>query len=97
MENIILKPVITEKMTAISEKENKYGFIVSKNANKIQIKKAIEANYGVSVKDISTLVQAGKSKTRYTKTSVQKGRTSSYKKAIITLAEGDVIDIYSNI
>jgi large subunit ribosomal protein L23 len=97
MENLIIKPIITEKMTAITEKENKYGFVVPKAANKVEIKKAVESLYGVKVTDINTAIQPGKSKVRYTKTTVQRGRTSAYKKAIVTLAEGDVIDIYSNL
>ncbi|MGY6560612.1 MAG: 50S ribosomal protein L23 [Luteibaculaceae bacterium] len=97
MESLLIRPIITEKMTAISEKLNKYSFVVPKSANKVEIKKAIEAQYGVKVVDVNTMIQPGKKKIKYTKTTVQKGRTSAYKKAVVTLVEGDVIDIYSNL
>ncbi|MCD4746762.1 MAG: 50S ribosomal protein L23 [Bacteroidales bacterium] len=95
--NIIIKPVITEKMTTISEKLNRYGFIVHKKANKLQIKKAVEDIYGVEVQSVNTMNYSGKKKSRNTKTGLITGRTNSYKKAIITLAEGETIDFYSNI
>ncbi len=95
--NIILKPVITEKMTAIGEKENQFGFIVSRKANKLEIKKAIEDLYGVEVVAVNTMNYSGKNKARYTKTGYISGRTNSYKKAMITIAEGQTIDFYSNI
>jgi len=92
-----MKPVITEKMTAISEKENKYGFIVSRDANKIEIKKAVELQFKVKVTSVNTLNYDGKQKTRYSKTAITKGRTNAYKKAIVQLADGDVIDFYEHI
>lgn len=95
--NIIIKPVITEKMTGLGEKLNRYGFIVDKKANKIQIKKAVEDFYGVDVIAVNTLNYSGKEKSRFTKGGVIAGRTSAYKKAIVTLAEGETIDFYSNI
>ena len=95
--NIIIKPVITEKMTDLGEKLNRYGFIVDKKANKIQIKKAVEEFYGVDVLAVNTMNYSGKEKSRFTKGGVIAGRTSAYKKAIVTLAEGEVIDFYSNI
>ena len=95
--DILLKPVITEKMTNQSETMNRYGFVVSKSANKIQIKSAIEKLYDVSVESVRTMNYAGKMKSRGTKTGIITGRTNKYKKAIVTLAEGDVIDFYSNI
>jgi large subunit ribosomal protein L23 len=95
--SIILKPIITEKMTQMGEKLNRYGFMVDKKANKLQIKKAIKEVYGVDVVDINTMLVTGKSKTRYSKTGFITGRSSSYKKAIITLAQGETIDFYSNI
>jgi len=95
--DILIKPLVTEKMTAQTEKLNRYGFIVNRNADKEQIKTAIERMYEVNVIAVNTLVSGGKMKYRYTKSGVQKGKTSSYKKAIITLAEGQVIDFYSNI
>lgn len=95
--DILLKPIITEKMTIQGEKMNRFGFIVAKDANKIQIKKAVEELYSVTVESVNTMRYAGKSKSRFTKTGVQKGRANSFKKAIITLQEGDTIDFYSNI
>ena len=95
--DIIIKPIITEKMTAQTEKLNRYGFIVDRKANKIQIRQAIEELYSVKVDAVNTIRYAGKSKSRYTKTGFVEGRTNAYKKAIITLADGQVIDFYSNI
>ena len=94
---IIKKPVITEKMTAISEKLNKYAFIVDKNANKIQIKEAIEKLYDVKVAAVNTMNYDGKKKSRYTKAGVVTGRRPAFKKAVVTLKEGDTIDFFSNI
>jgi large subunit ribosomal protein L23 len=95
--DIIIKPIATEKMTAQGESLNRYGFYVNKKANKIQIKKAVEEMYGVNVANINTMNYSGKKKTRYTKTGLTVGRTNAYKKALVTLAEGDKIDFYSNI
>jgi large subunit ribosomal protein L23 len=95
--DILIKPIVTEKMTAQGDKFNRYGFIVAKNANKLQIKKAVEELYGVTVASVNTLRYGGKLKTRYTKSGVMSGRTASAKKAIVTLAEGNAIDFYSNI
>jgi len=94
---ILLKPIITEKMTAQVDDLNRYGFIVEKNANKLQIKNAVEELYGVSVETVNTMRYAGKTKTRYSKTGVVRGKASSYKKAIVTLVKGETIDFYSNI
>jgi large subunit ribosomal protein L23 len=94
---ILLKPIITEKMTAQSEKLNRFGFIVDIDANKIQIKKAVEKMYNVTVESVNTIRYAGKNKSRYTKTGILKGSTNAFKKAIVTLKEGDTIDFYSNI
>ncbi len=94
---IIKKPVITEKMTAISEKLNKYAFIVDKNANKIQIKKAVEQLYDVKVEAVNTMNYDGKKKSRYTKAGVVTGHRPAFKKAVVTLKEGDTIDFFSNI
>ena len=93
----IVKPLVTEKMTKITEKQNKFGFIVRPEANKVEIKKEIEGLYNVTVTDISTCVYAGKNKSRYTKAGLIKGRSNSFKKAVVTLKEGDTIDFYSNI
>ncbi len=95
--DIIKKPVITEKMTEMGEKLNRYGFIVDKRANKLQIKEAIKEIYGVEVASINTMNYSGKTKSRYTKAGFISGKTNSFKKAIVTLAEGETIDFYSNI
>ena len=95
--DILLKPIVTEKMTAQGEKSNRYGFIVAKNANKLQIRKAVEELYGVTVDSVNTMRYGGKVKTRNTKAGLLVGKTASTKKAIITLAEGNKIDFYSNI
>jgi large subunit ribosomal protein L23 len=95
--DIIIKPVITEKMTAMGENLNRYGFIVNRKANKLQIKKAVEDLYGVDVVSVNTMTYRGKTKSRFTKTGIISGKTASYKKAIITVAEGETIDFYSNI
>jgi len=94
---IIIKPIITEKMTALGEKLGRYGFVVDKNANKIQIKTAVKEMYGVEVEEVNTMTYAGKRKSRFTKSGVLSGKTNSFKKAIITLAKGESIDFYSNI
>lgn len=94
---VIIKPLVTEKMTAQGEKLNRFGFIVDKRANKLQIKQAVEELYNVSVEAVNTMVYSGKEKSRYTKSGVIVGRTNSFKKAIVTLVDGDTIDFYSNI
>jgi len=95
--SILKKPLITEKYTAISEKLNKYGFVVAKTASKDEIKKAVESMYGVKVTGINTMVYQGKSKTRFTKGGVFSGRKASFKKAVVTLEEGQKIDFFQNI
>jgi large subunit ribosomal protein L23 len=95
--HILVKPIISEKAEGLSEKLNQYSFVVDKTANKIEIKKAVAEMYNVSVKAVNTLTMPGKYKSRSTKSGIQKGRQSSYKKAIITLAEGDEIDFFSEI
>jgi large subunit ribosomal protein L23 len=94
---IIFKPILTEKMTILGEKLNRYGFIVDNKANKIEIKKAVQDLYGVIVTDVNTMRYAGKSKSRFTKAGLLVGKTNSFKKAIVTLQSGDKIDFYSNI
>ena len=94
---ILIKPIITEKMTELGEKLNRYGFIVHREANKIQVKQAVEELYGVDVQAVNTMRYSGKEKSRHTKTGLIAGRTSAFKKAIVTLAEGETIDFYSNI
>ncbi len=94
---ILLKPIVTEKMTAETEKFNRYGFIVDKDANKLQIKAAVERMYNVTVKDVNTLNYHGKRKSRYTKTGILRGRANHFKKAYVTLEGDDKIDFYANI
>lgn len=94
---IIVKPLVTEKMTAITDKLNRFGFVVRPEANKLEIKKEVEALYNVTVVDVNTITYAGKSKSRYTRTGIINGRSNAFKKAIVTLKEGDTIDFYSNI
>jgi large subunit ribosomal protein L23 len=94
---ILVKPLVTEKMTVQSERFNRYGFVVAKKASKPEIKKAVETLYGVKVEEVNTMVYGGKVKSRYTKGGIITGKTAAYKKAIVTLAEGDSIDFYSNI
>ncbi len=95
--NIIKKPIITEKMTAIGEELQQYGFIVDKRANKLQIKQAIKELYGVEVLTVNTMNYPGKRKSRFTKTGIVAGKTPAFKKAVVTLAEGETIDFFSNI
>jgi len=95
--NILLKPIVTEKMTSQGDKFNRYGFIVAKSANKVEIKKAVEELYGVTVESVNTMRYGGKVKTRYTKSGMMSGKTNATKKAVVTLAKGNTIDFYSNI
>ena len=95
---IIIKPIVTEKLTAVTEKfPNRFGFRVLPKANKLEIKKAVEDMYHVTVVDVNTMYYDGKRKSRYTKTGVVSGRQDAYKKAIVTLKEGETIDFFSNI
>lgn len=94
--NILIKPIITEKATANSELRNCYTFQVNTKANKIEIKKAVEAAYGVSVEKVRTINVRPDRRTRFTKTGIQHGKTNAIKKALVQLAEGEVIDLYSN-
>jgi large subunit ribosomal protein L23 len=95
--NILIKPIVTEKMTADSEDHNRYGFVVDKRANKLQIKNAVEELYDVTVTSVNTMRYGGKRKVRFTRSGVQEGKTAAWKKAVITVAEGEAIDFYSNI
>ena len=94
---IIIKPIVTEKMTVQGEKLNRYGFIVDRDANKLQIKAAVEQAYNVTVADVNTNNYHGKRKSRYTKAGMLNGRTNHYKKAYATLAGEDKIDFYASI
>ena len=94
----IIKPLVTEKMTKITDKRpNRYGFVVRPDANKLQIKEEVERLYNVTVVDVNTLLYSGKRSQRYTKAGLIRGKKSAFKKAIVTLKEGDTIDFYSNI
>ena len=97
MNDVIIKPVITEKMTEESEKLPRYGFIVDRRANKVEIKKALNKLYNVEVLKVRTMNYSGKTRTRYSKTSITKGSSNAFKKAIVTLREGDSIDLYRSI
>ena len=92
---ILIRPIISEKLTRLGEKLNRYGFVVDKRANKLQIKTAVEKMYGVNVQNVNTMIIPGKKKTRMTKTAMTSGMKSSYKKAIVTLNTGETIDFYS--
>lgn len=98
MSAIIIKPIITEKVTAEGEKFGRYGFIVDRRANKVEIKKAVEKHYNVSVKQVNTIVVGGgKEKSKFTNSGTVKSNIPVIKKAFVTLAKGDVIDLYGNI
>lgn len=94
--SVLVKPLVTEKISSLNEK-GKYGFLVEKEANKVDIKKAVEKMYGVTVESVNTMNYQGKRKSRYTKSGIISGRAASYKKAIVSVAEGEVIDFYSGV
>ena len=93
----MIKPIVTEKATKLTEQLNRYTFRVSLNANKYQIKSLVEKLYGVKVVNVNTLVVRGKNKSRWTKSGLLRGKTTAWKKAFITVGEGETIDFYSNI
>lgn len=94
----IIKPLVTEKMTKVTEKQpTRYGFIVRPEANKLELKKEIEGLYNVTVIEVNTVRYAGKRSSRYTKAGLVKGQKNAFKKAIVTLKDGETIDFYSNI
>ena len=93
--DVLVRPVITEKVNAQMEKAGTYTFVVSTRANKLEVKTAIEAFYGVKVEDVNTCVVPAKAKTRMTKAGILSGRKSGYKKAIVKLAEGETIDLFA--
>jgi large subunit ribosomal protein L23 len=95
--SIIIKPIITEKITKEGEIFNRFGFVVDKKANKVQIKKAVEAAYGISVVTVNTMNYRADRTTKYTKSGLISGKTNSYKKAIVQVKEGETIDFYNNI
>ena len=94
--NILIKPIITEKATNDSELNNRYTFQVNVKSNKVEIKKAVEKAYGVSVDKVRTINVRPDRSTKFTKTGIQHGKTNAVKKAIVQLAEGEVIDLYTN-
>lgn len=94
---ILVKPIITEKAEALTEQRNQYSFVVHRRANKIEIKNAVESMYSVAVSSVNTLVMPAKSKKRNTRSGVVNGRVSAYKKAIVTLADGEMIDFFGDI
>ena len=94
---ILIRPVVSEKMTTLGEKLQRYAFVVDKKANKLEIKAAVEEMYGVSVEEVNTMIIPAKARRRNTKAGVINGRKPGYKKAMITLAKGEEIDFYSNI
>lgn len=94
--DILVKPLVTEKMTDQTERYNRYGFVVDRKATKPQIKKAVESLYDVTVENVNTMIHGGKVKSRFTKGGVITGKTNAYKKALVTLVDGDSIDFYSN-
>lgn len=95
--SVLIKPVVTEKSTSLGEKLSHYVFVVDRKANKLQIKGAVEEMYGVTVEAVKTMVIPAKAKVRHTMSGVSRGRTNPYKKAVVSLAEGEVIDFYSSI
>ena len=95
--NIIIKPIVTEKVTKESEVLNRYGFFVDKKSNKVQIKKAIEATYGVNILSVNTMKVRPNRTTKYTKSGLISGKTNATKKAIVQVQEGEIIDFYKNI
>ena len=95
--SIIKKPIVTEKVTKESEVSNCFGFVVDKKANKVQIKKAVEAAYGVSVVSVNTMNVRPDRTTKYTKSGLISGKTNAYKKAMVQVKEGETIDFYNNI
>ncbi|MBA2328289.1 MAG: 50S ribosomal protein L23 [Bacteroidota bacterium] len=97
LSEVLVKPILTEKANAQQDSLHRYAFKVSRKANKLEIKKAVEEFYGVNVIDVNTAVVPGKNKTRYTKKGFVKGQKPSYKKAMVTVAKGENIDLYSNI
>jgi large subunit ribosomal protein L23 len=94
---VLIKPILTEKANSQQESLRRYAFKVARKANKLEIKKAVETMYGVTIVDVNTVVVPGKNKTRYTKKGFVQGQKQAYKKALVTVAEGETIDLYSNI
>src|SRR5487761_2382032 len=96
LSEVLIKPVLSEKVNRLTEKFNRYTFIVNRKANKLEIKKAVEEFYGIQVEDVATLVIPSKAKQRFTKAGLLTGRKPAKKKAIVKVADGETIDLYSN-
>ena len=94
--SIIIKPIVTEKVTKNSDLLNQFGFVVNKKANKVEIKKAVEAAYGVTILAVNTINVRPDRSTKYTKSGLISGKTNAIKKAIVTVKEGETIDFYNN-
>ena len=97
LKTILIKPLITEKAEMLSEDRNQFSFIVDKRANKVEIRKAVESMYSVNVQSVNTLIMPAKQKNRSTRSGVLKGRKSAFKKAIITLVDGETIDHFGDL
>ena len=97
LSDVLIKPILSEKANKQSEKMNRYTFVVDRKANKLEIKKAVEEFYGIQVADVNTLVMPSKAKSRNTKSGIVSGRKGAKKKAIVTVAEGETIDLYGNV
>ena len=95
--NILIRPIITEKATLDAEDNNRYGFVVRKTANKVEIRKAVEQQYNVQVEAVNTMNYLGKSRRRYTKTGLVDGKKNDFKKAVVTVKSGEVIDFYAEL
>lgn len=97
LSEVLIKPIVTEKSNKLTDVRRTYAFRVDRKANKLEIKKAIEGFYGVNVIDVNTVVVPGKSKTKFTKAGFISGRKPAFKKAYVTVAEGENIDLYGNV
>ncbi len=97
LSDVLVKPILSEKANKQTEKQNRYSFVVDKRANKLEIKKAIEEFYGVQVDNVNTIVVPSKAKSKYTKAGYIVGRKPSKKKAIVTVAKGETIDLYGTV
>ena len=95
--DVLIRPVLSEKVNKLTEKFNRYTFIVNRKANKLEIKKAVEEFYGIQVQEVNTLVMPSKAKSRNTKAGVVSGRKPAKKKAIVSVAKGETIDLYGNV
>jgi len=97
LSEVLIKPILTEKANSQQDKLRRYAFKVSRKANKLEIKKAVEEFYGIQVENVNTLVMPSKAKSRNTKSGIVSGRKPAKKKAIVTVAEGETIDLYGNV